>query len=247
MPTLWHAVKTETGGSMDRNSLREPEQRRQLAAASLARSESLRDGALRILRNAIVSGEIRSGELYSATALARQLGISASPVREAMLTLVNDGILEAVRNRGFRIVPLDDRDLDEIVDLRMMLEVPAVRRLADVDITDDLPRLHEMATAIEDAGKSGDVDAFLAADRAFHLALVSLTHNDRLVDLVARLRDQTRLYGLNALADKGLLDATADEHHRILDALRDKDGDAVERLMTDHLAHIKREWAVGHE
>lgn len=232
---------------MDRDSIPETGQRRRLNTNGLARSESLRDGALRILRNAIVSGEIRTGELYSATALARQLGISASPVREAMLTLVNDGILEAVRNRGFRIVPLDDRDLDEIVDLRVMLEVPAVRRLADADITDSLPRLHQLATSIEDAGARGDIDGFLAADREFHLSLLSLTQNGRLVELVARLRDQTRLYGLNALADRGLLDATAAEHHRILDALRDGDGTAVERLMTDHLAHIKREWAVGPE
>ena len=232
---------------MDRDPRTESGPRKQLKTEGLARTESLRDGALRILRNAIVSGEIRSGELYSATALARQLGISASPVREAMLTLVNDGILEAVRNRGFRIVPLNDHDFDEIVELRVMLEVPAVRSLAQVDVTESLPALSDMATAIQDAGARGDIDAFLAADREFHLSLLSLTHNGRLVDLVARLRDQTRLYGLSALADKGQLDNTAAEHHLILDAIRDGDSETVERLMTDHLAHIKREWTVGPE
>ena len=219
--------------------------RGRLETERLPRTESLRDRALRILRNAIVSGEIRGGELYSATGLARQLGISASPVREAMLTLVNDGIMEAVRNRGFRIIPLDQHDLDEIVELRTMLEVPGVAALAHREIADQLPELHALASEIERAGARGDVQAFLAADREFHLSLLSLTDNQRLVDTVATLRDQTRLYGLNTLADKGSLDSTAAEHHAILDALADHDADRVTHLMTQHLAHIKTEWATG--
>ncbi|UPK74106.1 GntR family transcriptional regulator [Nocardioidaceae bacterium SCSIO 66511] len=219
--------------------------RASLAAERLPRSESLRDGALRILRNAVVSGEVRDGELYSVAELARQLGISASPVREAMLTLVNDGIMEPVRNRGFRITPIDDDDLAEIVALRRMLEVPAVAGLAERDLSADLPNLRELATQIERTAARGDVQAFLAADREFHLALLSLTGNRRLVDTVAKLRDQTRLYGLRALADEGQLDPSAAEHHAILEALSEHDAARVEGLMDRHLAHIQDEWANG--
>lgn len=82
-------------------------------AATLVQGESLRDKALAILRQSVVSGEIHHGELYSATALARRLGVSVSPVREAMLTLVNEGIMEPVRNRGFRVELHGNRRLVE--------------------------------------------------------------------------------------------------------------------------------------
>lgn len=216
-----------------------------LTADRLDQGDSLRDQALRVLRQAIVSGQIHADGLYSATALARQLGVSVSPVREAMLTLVNEGTMEPVRNRGFRVVPLEPKDLDEIVQLRMLLEVPAVCGLAQLELKDQLPDLERQAHAIERAATDGDVPRFLAADRDFHLALLELTGNHRLVALVARLRDQTRLYGMQALASRGLLTESAAEHSSILRALSEGDPVAVEQLMTRHLSHIKNEWSTG--
>jgi len=216
-----------------------------ITADRIAPHDSLRDKALDVLRQAIVSGQIRAGELYSASALARELGISIIPVREAMLTLVNADIMEPVRNRGFRLVPLSQHDLDEIFSLRMLLEVPAVRDLAHLDLSDALPLLHEHAEAIERAAADGDVPAFLQADRQFHLSLLELSRNRRLVDLVGNLRDQTRLYGLYDLASVGLLSASAVEHGAILAALEAGDADLVARLMTVHLSHITREWSSG--
>src|SRR5919202_296505 len=100
--------------------------------SSLLRLEasSLRERAAEAIRNGITTGEIRAGELYSVPTLAARLGVSATPVREAMLDLANEGLVEAVRNRGFRVVELTDADLDEILEVRVMLEVPAAGRLA---------------------------------------------------------------------------------------------------------------------
>jgi DNA-binding GntR family transcriptional regulator len=216
-----------------------------ISADRLLRGDSLRDRALDVLRQAVVSGQIRSGELYSAAALARELGVSLSPVREAMLTLVNEGIMEPVRNRGFRVVPLTEHDLEEIVRLRELLEVPAVRHLADVDLTAELPALREQAAAIERAAEQGDVTLFLSADREFHLALLQLTGNRRLAEIVANLRDQTRLYGLYDLAGEGMLTSSAAEHRQILHALAQRDGAEAARLMQHHLSHITAEWSSG--
>jgi DNA-binding GntR family transcriptional regulator len=216
-----------------------------ISAGPLERTDSLREQALAVLRQAVVSGRIRTGELYSVAALARELGVSLSPVREAMMTLVNDGIMEPVRNRGFRLVALDEHDLKEIVELRTLLEVPAVGALALLDLTADVAELRARAGAIERAAERGDVPLFLHEDREFHLALLRLTGNRRLVEIVANLRDQTRLYGLYELAGEGLLTASAVEHGEILDALVAGDRDAAERLMTSHLAHITGEWSSG--
>ena len=92
-----------------------------LTTTATLKQPSLRDQALRVIREGMVSGELEPGGIYSATALATQLGVSASPVREAMLTLVNQGLMEAVRNRGFRVLPLDDEDRREIYEMRCLL------------------------------------------------------------------------------------------------------------------------------
>ena len=204
---------------------------------------SLREQALVIVRQAIVSGEIGPNEIYSASALASRLGVSNSPVREAMLTLVNQGILEPVRNRGFRIVPISEHDLDEIGEMRRMLEIPGVVALIDRARDEDIEALRPIAEEIDSAARSGDVPLFLEADRRFHLGLLALGDNSRLVTAVAQLRDQTRLYGVSTLAEQGTLQQTAPEHFEILDALLARDAAAVERVMARHLDHIRGEWA----
>lgn len=206
---------------------------------------SLGEQALVIVRQAIVSGQIGPNEIYSASALATRLGVSNSPVREAMLTLVNQGIMEPVPNRGFRIVPISEHDLDEIGEMRRMLEIPGVVALIDRASDEDIEALRPLAEEIESAGSSGDVPAFLDSDRRFHLSLLALGDNGRLVKTVAQLRDQTRLYGVSALAEQGTLQQTAPEHFEILDALLARDAAAVERVMARHLDHIRGEWAAA--
>jgi DNA-binding GntR family transcriptional regulator len=212
------------------------------APSSLLRLEasSLRERAAEAIRNGIVTGEIRAGELYSVPTLAARLGVSATPVREAMLDLANEGLVEAVRNRGFRVVELTDADLDEILEVRIMLEVPAVGRLARELPPDASPQLRAIVDETEDRAKAADVQGFLTADRAFHLALVDLVGNRRLVDLVARLRDQTRLYGLPDLLASGILETAAADHRAILDAVVAGDAAAAENRMRNHLEQTTR-------
>lgn len=214
-----------------------------LSTGRLMPLESLRDRTLEFLRQAIVAGEIQAGELYSATALAKRLGVSASPVREAMLTLVNEGTMEAVRNRGFRLVPMSEHDLDEVFEMRRLLEIPVVAKLAAQNLSAEMPGLRQQAEIILRAAEDGDVNRFLAADRDFHLAILTLNGNSRLVNQVALLRDQTRLYGVPDLAKRGLLADSATEHFALLDALGTGDAEAAGAVMAQHLEHIKREWS----
>ncbi|MCV7288207.1 GntR family transcriptional regulator [Mycolicibacterium wolinskyi] len=207
------------------------------------RRVSLREQALDVLRQALVSGEIKPGDIYSAAALAERLGVSNSPVREAMLTLVHEGLMEAVPNRGFRVVPLSDADLDEIYQLRLLLEVPAMVQLAERGIAGERERFELLAQDIEQAAADRDVIRFLEADRAFHLELLGLLGNARLVSIVANLRDQTRLYGLKALARQDKLGASAAEHRQLLAAIDAGDASAVDRLARAHLEHTRGEWA----
>jgi DNA-binding GntR family transcriptional regulator len=204
---------------------------------------NLRDQALEVIRQALVSGEIRPGDIYSAAALATRLGVSSSPVREAMLTLVNQGLLEPVRNRGYRVVEMSEHDLDEVYEMRLLVEVPGTLRAAANASASDLDRLASVAGEIEEAAKDGDIPRFLDADRRFHLDLLRLCGNRRLVDTVAALRDQTRLYGLEKLAESGRLIDSAGEHRDFLAAMAERDAGRLEDIVRRHLRHVRADWA----
>jgi DNA-binding GntR family transcriptional regulator len=160
-----------------------------------------------------------------------------------MLDLANEGLVEPVRNRGFRIVPIEDRDLDEILELRLLLEVPSAGRVAGSLQPEDIERLSRHVDELEQAAEDKDLAAYLTADHAFHLALLQPLGNRRLLDLVARLRDQQRLYGLPGMVDSTAFGATAAEHRAILDAVGAGDSALAEELMRRHLRHTRGVWA----
>jgi len=215
-----------------------------LAAQDLVRPSTLSSLAKESIRMRIVTGEIAPGEIYSAPALAAVLGVSATPIREAMLELTADGLVEAVPNRGFRVVEPSQHDLDEIFELRLMLEVPAAVEAARRGISAaDQARFLEMAELIEKRAEDGDTVGFLAADRDFHLGLLATLGNSRLVDIVSRLRDQARLYGLPMLAQRGELRESGREHRELLEAICRQDTGAVAAVMTHHLEHTRGIWA----
>lgn len=216
-------------------------------AATTLQRNSLRDQALTAIRHALVTGQIVPGVVYSAASLAAELGVSNSPVREAMLALVDDGLMEVVPNRGYRAVALTATDLAEIAQLRLFLEVPAAGLAARAGVGDRLSELKELVEVIEQTAADGDVGGNLDADRRFHLLLVDACGNRRLTDQVARLRDRTRLYNLRNLAETGDLVASAAEHRPLLAAIASRDRTTAENLMRAHLAHIITDWSTTSE
>lgn len=215
----------------------------ELNLAKLEKQPSIRDTVKRALRSAIISGEMTPGTVYSAPTLGRQFGVSATPIREAMLDLVREGIVVALPNRGFQITEVSDHDLDEVNELRMLLEPPAVEKATPLVPESEFPALRALADRIVSAAEAGDLVEFLIADGDFHLALLKRAGNQRLVDLVQSLRSQTRLYGLAALHDQGRLVAAAREHHGILDAVARRDAAAARALVHAHIMHVRTDWS----
>jgi len=210
---------------------------------NLAERVSLREQVVNALRAAMISGQLTPGVVYSAPALAATFGVSATPVREAMLDLAKEGLVEAVRNKGFRVVELSDRDSDELTELRMLIEVPTTARLAGRLDEAALAGLRTLASQIESAAAAGDLIAYLEADREFHLTLLGYAGNRHLVELVAELRSKARLYGLGWLADAGRLVDSAREHGELVDLLASGDPDAAETLTRHHIQHVRCIWA----
>jgi DNA-binding GntR family transcriptional regulator len=210
---------------------------------SAVRSDSLREQVTRALEASVVAGELQPGVIYSAPALAERFGVSATPVREAMLDLVSEGMVEAVRNRGFRVVAVSEADLDQISQIRLLIEVPVMGQVAKMLTPERIEALTEVGRGIEDAAERGDLIDYLDCDRRFHALLVDTIGNPRLTELVDRLRRQARLFGLQQLADTGRLLASAREHLTMLRTLQSGDVAASEALMTAHVGHTRGLWA----
>jgi len=206
---------------------------------------NLRDQALEVLKLRLISGDLAPGQIYSAASLAAELGVSNSPVREAMLTLVNQGLMEAVKNRGFRIVPLSEKERRNIYDLRLLVEIPSMARLASLKekVAARRDEFSKIASDMVSCAKAGDIVGYLDADRRFHLGLLDILENDQLTSIVENLRDQSRQYGLKALSESGALVKSAEEHQPILDALIAGDRKLTAKLMTEHLSHLVTDWA----
>ena len=210
--------------------------------------QSLRQQVAHALRAALVAGEMRPGVLYSAPSLAEKFGVSATPVREAMLDLAAEGLVEAVRNKGFRVTELTDRDLDEITQIRMLVEVPTVgevARMCDEEMVPKVEALREAAREIETLAIKRDLIRYVEVDRKFHLALLALAGNRHIVDVIGNLRARSRLYGLQQLADRGQLGASAREHEQLVDLVLARDVDAATKLMAQHINHVRGDWASG--
>lgn len=213
------------------------------AVGSKLSVENLRDQAARAIRAKVIAGVLAPDRLYSVAQLSAEWGVSATPVREALLDLASDGLVEIVRNRGFRVRPFTERDLDEVLELRRMLEVPAVRTIAEQQLVNDEPRLREMASRIDYFAQQADFVMFLDADRDFHLSLLECGGNLRLVEIVRSLRDQTRLYGLAGIAGSPQLMESSHEHSSLLDAVVAGDGELATQILSTHLDHTRGLWA----
>lgn len=216
----------------------------ELALPALGARRNLREEITQTLRAAVISGELRPGTVYSAPSLATQFGVSATPVREAMLDLANEGLVEIVRNKGFRVTELSEEDLDELSELRALIEVPTVARIAAAGVPPAvLGELRPLAAEIEAAAARGDLIAHVTADLEFHLRLLALAGNRHLVETVRLLRSRSRLYGLRSLAARDALVPSAHEHAELLDLLAAGDADGVEALMRRHIGHVRGIWA----
>ncbi|MEV8016968.1 GntR family transcriptional regulator [Streptomyces sp. NPDC086554] len=204
---------------------------------------SYRERVADALRAALIAGELRAGEVYSAPTLAVRFGVSATPVREAMLDLAKEGLVDTVPNKGFRVTAVSGKQLDEYKHIRALIEIPTTAELATTADPAALEALRPVAREIVTAAAKGDLIAYVEADIRFHLGLLALSGNDHLVEVVGDLRKRSRLYGLQALVDAGRLEASAEEHLEILDALLDRDEEAVREVMTRHLGHVRGMWA----
>lgn len=217
---------------------------------SAIKRSSAREDVLQALRAALISGALKPNEIISAPTLAEAFGVSATPVREAMIELARENMVEVVRNKGFRVLQLSGAELDELVEVRLLLEVPTMGQIAasfQEWMRTELERLLVLAAQVRKAALAGDLVAYIKIDNEFHLGFLALSGNASLVRTVGELRGRSRLYGLEKAAESGHVIATATEHRELVGLALDRDVAGIQQLTARHINRVRTTWATGDE
>ncbi|WP_374683999.1 GntR family transcriptional regulator [Streptomyces sp. TBY4] len=196
---------------------------------------SVRGQILDALRAALLAGELEPGEIYSGPVLGERFGVSATPVREAMQQLALEGVVECLPNRGFRVLTRTPGELAELAEVRALLEVPVMLRLARTVPAAAWAVVGPAAAGTVEAAAAGDVAGYADADRAFHRAVLALAGNGQLLLVAEDLhrRSQWPLPGPRRVRRAELV-ADAAEHVAVLAALSAGDLPAAESLIRTH-------------
>jgi DNA-binding GntR family transcriptional regulator len=210
------------------------------AVGRVNRAQSLTDQVAATLRAAVRDGRLTPGRLYSAYRLADELGVSRSPVREALLRLAEVGLVRFERNRGFRVLLPPPADLAEVFAVRLALEVPAVRRVARRADPVVVAELRAELAAMAAAAADGDEARFMHHDQRLHAAVLAAAGNRRVTAIVDNLRDVTRLIGASTVEVSRTLADVHAEHEPIVAAVERGDAEAAAAALAAHLEHTGR-------
>ena len=208
---------------------------KRLSGDSLDKPSSLREQISTALRAALITGEMLPGETYSVPAIAEKFGISATPVREAMLDLTKDGILVALPNKGFQVVATSAETLRQLTEIRLLHEIRVTVEIAKAITPKQVARLREVAVAIQEFAQQNDLMNFIEMDRIFHSGILELSGNPMLVQVADQFRSRARIHALPYILESGQLEASALEHIQLLDAMDRRDLETVAKVMEHHI------------
>ena len=198
---------------------------------------TITDQLVLTLREAILRGKLEPGRLYSVYKLAEEFGVSRTPVREAMLRLADAGMVRFERNRGFRVLRTSVRELQEVFQLRLLLEVPAASRAAMRANEALLAELGIELDAMAAAASAHDETEFMSRDRALHELILAASGNDKLVESVRSLRFVTMTLGASTVDRSRSLTDILVEHRPIVAAIAAHDSAATAAAMRFHIIH----------
>lgn len=198
------------------------------------RGSNLREQVVQKVRSEIVSGRVPAGTVYSVPSLANELGISTTPVREALLELCRNGLLIPMRNRGFKVQAMTLEELDNLFSMRELLERFAMESLARQGLKNPAPA-RALADVVAKAVDEGNIQAYIAGDRAFHQELVSAVGNALQTKLIIQLRDDMRLFGVDSEEGRRRQYESVHEHYQMIDLAIRQDVDAMGALISRHI------------
>jgi DNA-binding GntR family transcriptional regulator len=206
----------------------------------LQRPKSLNEIAYEKLKNSILEGKLVAGEIYSELELARELGVSRTPVREALLKLAAENFVVLYSRRGMSVNYFSRRDIEDLFELRQAVEESIVSKLIENLDQGQLDGVRSIIAEQEECAKNNyDESLFLEIDRRFHLFLIESSGNRFMAQTYNNIRDYVIITARKALVKTGRVYEVINEHKAILDALCEKNIVKAKEAIQKHLTTSK--------
>lgn len=201
--------------------------------------DSLAKIAYRALRDSILSFKLQQKTVYNEMSVAQELGLSRTPVREALLRLSSEGLITFLPRKGFIVTSYTQNDIEEVFELRLILESVVIRKIANKISQKKIDTLREYIELQEQAAAENDYHSFMLSDRAFHKTFFELGGNSKLIEIVNNFQDICHMVGICYLKIDGLYQRAIDDHLAILKSLEERDADKAVAAITNHINQVK--------
>ncbi len=197
----------------------------------------LREVVFNNLRDAILSGELKPGERLLENHLAEKLGVSRTPVREALRMLEQENLVSLVPRKGAQVLDLSAKDIKNVLEIRAALEEVGIRHACRYMPDEDLKKLKLYNELFEKGFQDKDYNAVAINDEKFHDIIFASAQNDRLVQIINNMRAQVYRYRMAYLKVFETRTAIINHHRGILEAIENKDEEFGAKTMNDHIEH----------
>ena len=202
--------------------------------------ETLKGMVYKQVKQYIVSGHLEPKYVYSANQFAEMLGVSRTPVREALLQLSSEGFLSPIKGRGFQIKELTIQEIKDFFETRQIIETYVVEHLVDEINKDDLEELDKCMELMKEQADSQDYNSFIEADKEFHMQLFIRYNNCFLIHTMEHLRNLISMFACKAISKHGRVEQVLREHQAIAQALHRKDKDGAIAAIVTHLKNTEK-------
>lgn len=200
-------------------------------------SGSLRARVFATLENAIINGDYKEGDAMNEIRLSEQLGVSRTPVREALMQLELEGLVEITQNKGAVVVGISAQDIEDIYAIRLHLEGFATALAAGNMTAQEIESLEQIVDLQDFYIEKGDIDHVRKLDADFHNAIYSATGNRSLKSMLISFHNQIQRGRALSLSVSGRSVKSATEHRKIMNAIKSRDTELADRLMTEHITN----------
>lgn len=201
-------------------------------------SNSLKNQAYQQIKDAVLYRRIQTGKVYSQDDFCNELGISRTPVREALIALQSEGFIKFVRGRGFQVVEITRKEALDIIELRRNIEAFGTELAAERITEQQLVQLRRTYEDMVTLGKAGDSSALYRKDYDFHAIIFEATGNSWLIDLNKKIRENfLRIENQCAFTKRKFAAEVFKEHERILLSLEERNPKKAIRAMQLHMKH----------
>jgi DNA-binding GntR family transcriptional regulator len=213
---------------------------RRLLPIRLDSYKPLREVVAETLRDAIVSGVLKPGERLMEIQLAEELGVSRTPVRESIRKLELEGFVVMVPRRGTYVTDLSIKDINEVYEIRTVLDVLAAGLAAERITEEELEELERLLVQIGEFVDQNDVEKLIEFDSQFHDVLYRATRNDRLVGIINNLREQFTRFRSISMKYPGRMKNTVEEHTRLVEAIAQRNPDLAQQVAREHMENSEQ-------